>query len=382
MASIIIAPNGSKDVTSSADYGTTRIGDNGTLNVGGGAVVNPGTLIVSGATATVNVLGGSQLSMTGPVTAGAGQTLNYNLSGGSSLALGGTVSFGGASANISLGTGNNKLILGNGLSLGSGVQISGFGAGDAIQYEGSATGTQYDAATGQLQFMNGTNAVASVHVGTGYTQQNFTYAGNTVAWACYLRGSRVLTPAGEVAIEELAAGDEVMALRAGTARIRWIGRRTVDPAAVARPQDAFPVRIRRDALGAGLPHRDLLLSPDHCILFEDRLVPAKLLVNGTTVVQDAPEAAFEYFHLELDEHDVITVEGALAETYLDTGNRAMFQAPGTVQFTPAGRARRWDETCFPMVFGGPVLQRLRAAIEVQAEALGHPAPAPQLAAAS
>jgi antigen 43 len=31
-----------------------------------------------------------------------------------------------------------------------------------------------------------------------------------------------------------------------------------------------------------------------------------------------------YYHMELDKHDVLTAEGLLAESYLDTGNRANF----------------------------------------------------------
>ena len=49
--------------------------------------------------------------------------------------------------------------------------------------------------------------------------------------------------------------------------------------------------------------RDLLLSPDHCLLVDDVLIPAKLLINETTITQEAFWQPFEYFHIELDRHD-------------------------------------------------------------------------------
>ena len=40
-------------------------------------------------------------------------------------------------------------------------------------------------------------------------------------------------------------------------------------------ENAAPVRIRRGAFADNVPHRDLLLSPEHCILADGRLIAAK-----------------------------------------------------------------------------------------------------------
>ena len=54
------------------------------------------------------------------------------------------------------------------------------------------------------------------------------------------------------------------------------------------------------------------------------LIEAKDLVNGVSIVQAERVEAIEYVHIELDSHDVIIAEGALAESFIDDDSRAMF----------------------------------------------------------
>ena len=61
--------------------------------------------------------------------------------------------------------------------------------------------------------------------------------------------------------------------------------------------------------------------------FEDYggvLIEARDLVNGVTVIQAETVERVEYFHIELDTHDVVLAEGAPSETFMDDDNRAMF----------------------------------------------------------
>ena len=48
----------------------------------------------------------------------------------------------------------------------------------------------------------------------------------------------------------------------------------------------MPVRIRRDAFAENMPHRDLLVSPDHAIFVDGKLICARQLMNGTTIRQE------------------------------------------------------------------------------------------------
>src|SRR5262249_32690104 len=148
-----------------------------------------------------------------------------------------------------------------------------------------------------------------------------------LADVCVAAGTRILTAKGEVPVETLAEGDSVMTVVGDEliARpIRWVGRRRIDLNAHPRPTTVSPIRIRRDAFAQSVPHRDLLVSPDHGILVGRQLICARQLVNGTTIQQEMGHAVIEYFHVELDSHAILLAEGLTAESYLDTGNRGFF----------------------------------------------------------
>ena len=123
-----------------------------------------------------------------------------------------------------------------------------------------------------------------------------------------------MTPYGEVAVENLRIGDFVRAeLSAIAAPIIWIGRRHLNCARHAAPEKVWPVRVTAHAFGPGLPHRDLFLSPDHAVYVHEVLIPIKYLINGGMIVQE-PCDEVTYFHIELDQHDVLVAEGLACES--------------------------------------------------------------------
>jgi len=143
-------------------------------------------------------------------------------------------------------------------------------------------------------------------------------AGGTPGPVCYLRGSRIRTPEGERRIEELKIGDPVVTLSGEPKPIKWIGRQRFKKSTECWPKDFEPIRISRFALDDRTPHRDLYVSPNHAIYIDGVLIPAKYLINGTSIVQGMPEGVeeIEYFHIELEQHEVIFAEGVAAETLL------------------------------------------------------------------
>jgi hypothetical protein len=60
----------------------------------------------------------------------------------------------------------------------------------------------------------------------------------------------------------------------------------------------------------------LFISPQHSLLIADALIPVKYLINGRSIAPvDLDETRqFEYFHIELDTHEVIFAEGTPVET--------------------------------------------------------------------
>jgi len=143
---------------------------------------------------------------------------------------------------------------------------------------------------------------------------------------CFVRGTMIDTNAGPRPIETLQAGDQIVTADAGLQTIRWIGSKIVTPANV-RDFDAIrPIRLQRDCFGAGVPDRDLMVSPMHRVLLQGAeptllfgqrqvLCAAKMLVNGETIVRD-PAPTIEYFHMLFDGHQVVQANGCLAESFL------------------------------------------------------------------
>ena len=141
---------------------------------------------------------------------------------------------------------------------------------------------------------------------------------------CFMPGTMIATPAGEVTVESLAKGDLVTTSDGLAKQIAWVGRQTVSTR-FGDPLKILPIRIKAGALAENVPVRDLLLSPGHAILIDDVLVQAGALVNGTTILREkSAPATFVYYHVELDDHSLILAENTPAETFLDHVDRLTF----------------------------------------------------------
>ena len=80
--------------------------------------------------------------------------------------------------------------------------------------------------------------------------------GNGGSGACFLRGTRLLTPSGERKVEELQIGDLVTTLRGEAKPITWIGRRVYRRSTDSKhPDGILPVRVAKGALGRWSVHQ-------------------------------------------------------------------------------------------------------------------------------
>jgi Hint domain len=136
--------------------------------------------------------------------------------------------------------------------------------------------------------------------------------------SCFLPGTRIKTTGGEINIEELRIGDNVLTAAGEAMPIKFIGRRNISRKRTAPWSGEGPVKISPFAINSKAPHSDLYVSPWHAIYIDNVLIPAKYLVNGVTIVADAmPEAlSLTYLHIELDTHEAILAEGLAVESFL------------------------------------------------------------------
>ncbi|MFV1876673.1 Hint domain-containing protein [Nioella sp.] len=143
---------------------------------------------------------------------------------------------------------------------------------------------------------------------------------------CFAKGTRIATPAGEIAVEALRIGDDVLTAEGHSVPVKWIGRQTVltrfGPA-----ERLQPVCIAEGALGQGLPHSDLTVTADHGMLISDVICHAGALVNGTTITRvplSEMGESYTVFHVETEAHEIILANGAPAETFIDNVSRRVF----------------------------------------------------------
>ena len=150
---------------------------------------------------------------------------------------------------------------------------------------------------------------------------------------CFTAGIRLMTAKGQRPVERIEVGDLVATADNGFQPVRWIGSRRLDAIDLAVAPQLAPVRIRKGALGEGLPKRDMMVSQQHRMLVrsaiaqemfgvDEVLVAAKHLVGreGIEIAADAAEVT--YLHLLFDGHEVVYAEGAASES-LYTGAEAL-----------------------------------------------------------
>jgi hypothetical protein len=183
---------------------------------------------------------------------------------------------------------------------------------------------------------------------------------------CFLSGTKILTAGGERNIEDLAVGDLLPTMFGGLRPVQWIGRYRYTKSEPSKPwaESARPVRIARSALASNVPHADLYVTAAHGVLIDGVLVPAELLVNGTTITRHEHEGdEMEFFHIKLESHDVVYAEGVPAETLLDVSESFANFADYHRRY---GMPTRQETPCAPVipVHGGRVelMSRARSAL--------------------
>jgi collagen type I/II/III/V/XI/XXIV/XXVII alpha len=78
----------------------------------------------------------------------------------------------------------------------------------------------------------------------------------------------------------------------------------------------------------------------------------------------------DYYHVELERHELLLAEGLAVESYLDTGDRASFEnGGGAVVLHPDFARLVWDgRACAELKVTGPELDAVRARLERRAGA--------------
>ncbi len=141
---------------------------------------------------------------------------------------------------------------------------------------------------------------------------------------CFAAGTKILTPRGEVLVEDLQAGDIITTLDDGPMPIIWISKST--HSWPLEDDKSKPIKISAGALGQNTPMRDLVVSPLHKVLLSDAcfsglfaesevLAPAKGLLSLPGVRQMKGKKEIVYYHILMATHSILVSDGAPSESF-------------------------------------------------------------------
>jgi hypothetical protein len=217
--------------------------------------------------------------------------------------------------------------LGHILNLGYGDVISTGDTGSTLVLVANGDGTYSLNNTHNGHYTSTITSYVTLAAGT--VVGDFTTSGGSLLYTgphtCFCAGTYLATPEGEIAVEDIVPGTRLRTASGEVKPVLWVGRSTI-ATRFADLERALPVRIKAGALGENLPVRDLVVSPCHGLLIDGVLVNAGAIVNGVTIVRehDVPEL-FTYFHVEFADHEIVLAEGVATESFIDSGERLLFQ---------------------------------------------------------
>lgn len=211
---------------------------------------------------------------------------------------------------------------------------AGYMSADQPYTEGAVAVIQFNIPLSSVGVARGDNGNSSNWDAfeVGYDSDDF----NVV---CFGQGTLIDTTDGPIPVEALKLGMMVKTREGHFKEIKWLGKRALSSRQLAIWPKLRPVKIKKGALGHGLPHSDLWVSRQHrmlvtspvvCRMFETKevLVPAIKLVGLPGIeISDGGEGV-TYHHILLDGHHVISANGAPSESFYpgDHSLRALTRA--------------------------------------------------------
>lgn len=364
-----------------------------TAKDGANVTVDVSSTVLAALTGSSFTANGGTINITGDNAISALSGNSYTIENGGTINLG-TLSTSEISAlggsTITFGDGGGTLVItpASGVTLLTFSNIHGFGnTGSTIEIPGSGkvTNATYDSTSKTTSITTDTGI--TVKVSGDYTISNNSLyqqesggnlyisasptnsLGTSAVLVCFLSGSMIRTSKGDVAVEDIQIGDQVVTFdwRNNQDVIRpviWTGKGHCKVRFDLPDDEAgWPVRVIKNAISDGVPYKDMLITAEHCLFFRDRFVPVRMLVNGVSIFYDKSITSYDYYHVETEQHSVITADGMLTESYLDTGNRSSFRQEGKIA-TLRGAVKNWaDDAGAPLGVERSFVEPLFRALE-------------------
>lgn len=168
--------------------------------------------------------------------------------------------------------------------------------------------------------------------GVTYTYSNYNLAGQ-VEWSelvkqgaapCFCAGMKIVTARGEVSVEDLVPGDLVQTFDHGLQELKFVHSRQVRALG-----ELVPVLFQKGAIGNT---HDVMVSQKHRMFtgtlpnqvtrrfkgYNDHLIHAVALCNGSTIRLMPERKHVTYFHLMFENHEMVYCHGTVSESWQPT----------------------------------------------------------------
>lgn len=188
-------------------------------------------------------------------------------------------------------------------------------------------------------------------------------------YICFVTGTLISTPRGEVPVEHLRPGDEVVTASGEVVPILWASKRDISIGELICRPESRPVCVKKGSFGTDMPNRDLWLSQMHRVLV--RGWEAELLFGQNEVFVHSGHlpptsmkpyqitAPVTYHHILMERHCVLISNGLeteslfpgdIATASLDDANRSKMtealaahkKTAKTFGTTARTSLRRWE----------------------------------------
>jgi len=131
-----------------------------------------------------------------------------------------------------------------------------------------------------------------------------------VKTSCLAEHTLVQTPDGIRALDELFAGDHLVAQDGGAVAIRWIGRARLRPGTFPKTSNCADFVLPKGCFGDGIPLMDLRVPGNQWVLTSDQQrVQVCQLSQRNTVIHCAAENEQRPFHIHLARDEFVFANG-------------------------------------------------------------------------
>jgi len=154
---------------------------------------------------------------------------------------------------------------------------------------------------------------------TGATADGSSFTQENTGVVCFTDDTLILTPTGEVPIQNLRPGDQIVTRDNGVQELLWVASRSLTQQDLFARPHLRPISLAPELVGA---HKRLLVSPQHGMVMTDengdetliRATHLARLKGGKARVAKGKRQVV-YFHLMFGDHQIIYANGAPSESF-------------------------------------------------------------------